>query len=113
MSTTGKRVGVFASSGIASVALVHWGGSAPAENRSGRNRKPVAAADPESLAREIAERFGAPSRIVDGSLRVEIANGHRFIAEVGEAFPGSIRSVALHKPTLEDVFLDETGVSIC
>ena len=69
MSTTGKRVGVFASSGIASVALVHWGASAPAENRSGHNRKPVAAADPESLAREIAERFGAPSRIADGASR--------------------------------------------
>jgi ABC-2 type transport system ATP-binding protein len=46
-------------------------------------------------------------------LRVEIANGHRFITEVVEAFPGAIQSVALHKPTLEDVFLDETGVSIC
>ena len=44
---------------------------------------------------------------------MEIANGHRFIAEAVEAFPGSIRSVALHKPTLEDVFLDETGATIC
>jgi ABC-2 type transport system ATP-binding protein len=43
---------------------------------------------------------------------VEIGNGHRFVAEVVEAFPGAISSIALHKPTLEDVFLDETGVSI-
>ena len=34
----------------------------------------------------------------DGQVRVEIANGHRFIAEVVEAFPGAIDSVGLHKP---------------
>lgn len=44
--------------------------------------------------------------------RVEIANGHRFVAEAIEAFPGEIESIALHKPTLEDVFLDLTGTRI-
>jgi ABC-2 type transport system ATP-binding protein len=70
-------------------------------------------ADLAGMQEQLAARFGADSRIVDGALRVEIANGHRFITEVVEAFPGAIQSVALHKPTLEDVFLDETGVSIC
>jgi ABC-2 type transport system ATP-binding protein len=69
-------------------------------------------AEPAEMLNRLEERFGAPVKVVDGTLRVEIANGHRFIAEVVEAFPGAIRSVALHKPTLEDVFLDETGVSI-
>jgi ABC-2 type transport system ATP-binding protein len=41
-----------------------------------------------------------------------MANGHRFITEVVEAFPGSIESVGLHKPTLEDVFLRETGAAL-
>jgi len=45
-------------------------------------------------------------------VRVEIPNGHRFIAEVVEAFPGAIESVGLHKPTLEDVFVKETGAHI-
>ncbi len=67
------------------------------------------AADTDSLRERVAQRFGAESTVMDGFLRVEIANGHRFVAEVVEAFPGAIRSVALHKPTLEDVFLDETG----
>jgi ABC-2 type transport system ATP-binding protein len=70
-------------------------------------------ADLAGMQEQLAARFDADSRIVDGTLRVEIANGHRFITEVVEAFPGAIQSVALHKPTLEDVFLDETGVSIC
>ncbi|HSW49995.1 MAG TPA: ATP-binding cassette domain-containing protein [Bryobacteraceae bacterium] len=68
--------------------------------------------DAEEMRARLSERFAVQPMIVDGALRVEIANGHRFITEAVEAFPGAIRSVALHKPTLEDVFLDETGASI-
>jgi len=70
------------------------------------------AGDPAVVREEILRRFGASATLVNGSLRVEIGNGHRFIAEVVEAFPGVVQSVALHKPTLEDVFLDETGVRL-
>jgi ABC-2 type transport system ATP-binding protein len=68
--------------------------------------------DTKSLAQGIAARFGYVPVVRDGQVRVEIPNGHRFIAEVVEAFPGSIESVGLHKPTLEDVFVRETGASI-
>jgi len=70
------------------------------------------AKDATALAREIRRNFGVPVSQVNGTLRVEIENGHRFITDVVEAFPGRIDSVALHKPTLEDVFLDETGARI-
>ncbi len=70
------------------------------------------ARDAQALAAEIRRQFGAPVTRVNGTLRVEIENGHRFITDVVEAFPGRIDSVALHKPTLEDVFLDETGARI-
>jgi ABC-2 type transport system ATP-binding protein len=69
-------------------------------------------ADPAGLGEKIESRFRVRPASVDGTLRVEIANGHRFITEVVEAFPGSIESVALHKPTLEDVFLRETGATL-
>jgi ABC-2 type transport system ATP-binding protein len=68
--------------------------------------------DAESLAGGIRQRFGATVSARDGQVRVEIANGHRFIAEVVEAFPGAVDSVGLHKPSLEDVFVRETGASI-
>ncbi len=68
--------------------------------------------DPESVKKLLAGRFGVQALAVDSTLRVEIDNGHKFAADVVEAFPGVIRSVAFHKPTLEDVFLDETGVTI-
>ncbi len=67
-------------------------------------------AEPARILDQIEQRLGVRgSASENGSVRVEIGNGHRFIAEVVEAFPGAIQSVALHKPTLEDVFLDETG----
>jgi ABC-2 type transport system ATP-binding protein len=69
-------------------------------------------ADPVGLSGRIEARFGVQPASVDGTLRVEMADGHRFIAEVVEAFPGAIESVGLHKPTLEDVFLRETGAGL-
>jgi ABC-2 type transport system ATP-binding protein len=69
-------------------------------------------ANTTALAEGIEQRFGLSPKLADGQVRVEIENGHRFITEVVEAFPGVIDSVALHKPTLEDVFVRETGASI-
>jgi len=65
-----------------------------------------------NLVASMAERFRVRPQVVDGRIRVEIPNGHRFAAEAVEAFPGRIHSVAMHRPTLEDVFLDETGEHI-
>lgn len=93
--------------------VVAEGTPAELKSRIGGDVVVLDVSDPEGFRGRLTARFGAETKIADGQVRVEIANGHRFIAEVVEAFPGAIRSVALHKPTLEDVFLDETGVSIC
>jgi ABC-2 type transport system ATP-binding protein len=69
-------------------------------------------AEPGKMLDEVERKLGVRASVADGALRIEIANGHRFIAAAVEAFPGEIRSVALHMPTLEDVFLDETGARI-
>jgi ABC-2 type transport system ATP-binding protein len=70
------------------------------------------AEDGESLAAKMRARFGIVPSVVGKQVRVEMPNGHRFITEVVEAFPGEIDSVGLHKPTLEDVFVKETGAAI-
>jgi ABC-2 type transport system ATP-binding protein len=70
------------------------------------------AGDPQALASRIATRFDVSPSVMETRVRVEIPNGHRFITEVVEAFPGAVESVSLHKPTLEDVFVRETGASI-
>jgi ABC-2 type transport system ATP-binding protein len=64
---------------------------------------------PQPLAEQISKRFGIEARVLDGSVRVERANGHKFIAELVEAFPGQIDAISIHKPTLEDVFIHRTG----
>ncbi len=93
-------------------ALVAEGTPAELKSRIGGDVVVLHVAEPASMQQRIEARLGVRAVPVDGTLRVEIGNGHRFITEVVEAFPGAIESVALHKPTLEDVFLDETGASI-
>jgi ABC-2 type transport system ATP-binding protein len=64
---------------------------------------------PDSLAHRIEQRFGGTATVLDGKVRMERKEGHRFITDVVEAFPGEIQSVSVSKPTLEDVFIDRTG----
>ena len=92
--------------------LVTEGSPGELRARIGGDMVVLESSEAESLAKRIAARFGKPAVAMDGRVRVEIENGHRFIAEVVEAFPGAIDSVGLHKPTLEDVFVKETGVAI-
>lgn len=64
---------------------------------------------PESLAERIRARFGVQAAVLAGKVRLERENGHRFITDVVEAFPGEIQSVSVSKPSLEDVFIHRTG----
>ena len=64
---------------------------------------------PESLAERIRARFPVEAAVLAGKVRIERENGHRFLTDVVEAFPGEIQSVSVSKPTLEDVFIHRTG----
>ena len=92
--------------------IVAQGSPAELRARIGGDVVVLESGEAESLAAGIRQRMGATATARDGRVVVEIANGHRFIAEVVEAFPGSVDSVGLHKPSLEDVFVRETGASI-
>ncbi len=65
--------------------------------------------DPESLAARMCERFHVDAKVLQGQVRLERENGHRFITDVVEAFPGEIEAISVSKPTLEDVFIHRTG----
>ncbi len=92
--------------------VVAEGSPAELRARIGGDVVVLETADPAALAPRVEARFALRPSILNGTLRVEIDNGHRFITAVVEAFPGLIQSVALHKPTLEDVFVRETGAWI-
>jgi ABC-2 type transport system ATP-binding protein len=66
-------------------------------------------AQPEILAEKIFSRFGLAAQVISGKVRLEKEQGHRFVTEVVEAFPGEIESLSVSKPNLEDVFIHRTG----
>lgn len=65
--------------------------------------------NPEQLANAITERLAIGTQVIDGRVRLELADGHLWISQLVEAFPGRIRSITLSQPTLEDVFIARTG----
>jgi ABC-2 type transport system ATP-binding protein len=92
--------------------IVAQGSPTELRSRIGGDVVVLEAGNTAALAGGIKQRFGVEPTVMNGHVRVEIQNGHRFITEVVEAFPGAVGSVGLHKPTLEDVFVRETGASI-
>ena len=65
--------------------------------------------DSQNLAHRVRERFNLSVQVLDSQVRLERENGHKFIAEIVEAFPGEVQAVSVSKPTLEDVFIHRTG----
>ncbi len=89
--------------------LVAIGTPADLKRQIGGDVISVETPDPDALGKQIETRFGAPVQIVDGFLRIERERGHEFIPQLVSSFPGQISSVTLGKPTLEDVFIKQTG----
>ncbi len=69
----------------------------------------VRCADAAGLGERLGARFKTTAEVVDGTLRLEVANGHAMVPEMIEAFPGEIDSITVGRPTLEDVFVHVTG----
>ncbi len=65
--------------------------------------------EPHPFSEAIQQRFGGNPRVIDNTVRFECTQGHEFIPQLVEAFPGRIDTITLSKPTLEDVFIKKTG----
>ena len=83
----------------------------PAELRSeiGGDVIMLETAGPAALATAIQQRFHIAATVLDGRVRMEIHDGLKFVTALAEAFPGTIQSVSISKPTLDDVFISRTG----
>ncbi len=68
--------------------------------------------DAAGLARQIKQQFGGDPRAADGLVVLDRPGGAEFVPQVVEAFPGLVASVAVQRPTLDDVFLKLTGRAI-
>lgn len=69
----------------------------------------IRTSDAATLSADIERQLKVTAKVVDGSVRLEQANGHQWIPRLVEAFPDRIDSITLGKPTLEDVFIHFTG----
>lgn len=65
--------------------------------------------DPASVLAILAQSFQIEAKVVEGSVRFSVVEGHKLVARLFEALPGKIQSITLGKPTLEDVFIARTG----
>ena len=65
--------------------------------------------DASNLAQAIQQEFRIATSVLDGKVRLERKDGHKFVTQVMEAFPGRIDSISVSKPNLEDVFIARTG----
>jgi ABC-2 type transport system ATP-binding protein len=67
------------------------------------------AKDSEKLAGKIRTLFRVDTHVLEQQVRIEKNQGHRFVTDLVEAFPGEIDAVSIAKPSLEDVFIRRTG----
>ena len=65
--------------------------------------------DGNRLAAEIRNRFAIDAQVVDGSVRLEQPAAGPWIARLVEAFPRELTAITWAQPTLEDVFINQTG----
>jgi ABC-2 type transport system ATP-binding protein len=65
--------------------------------------------DAAALAQKIANRFIVSPSVLGNTVRLEREQGHKFVTDVVEAFPGLVEGISVAKPSLEDVFIQHTG----
>jgi ABC-2 type transport system ATP-binding protein len=69
--------------------------------------------DDDARAREeIRSALGLEAEVRDGALRIETAHGDEVVPRLVRAVSVGINSIAVHRPTLDDVFIKLTGRAI-
>jgi ABC-2 type transport system ATP-binding protein len=97
------------------IAIMHQGQlaalDAPSALRAsvGGDAITIRSKESDRLAADIEQRFNLQPMVVEGSVRLELPDGHQWVSRLVEAFPDRIQSITLGKPTLEDVFIHVTG----
>jgi ABC-2 type transport system ATP-binding protein len=69
----------------------------------------VRTAQPDELAEDLRVKLGLEPWVLGGVVRLEKADGHTLVAQLIESFPSLVDSITVGKPSLEDVFIHQTG----
>jgi ABC-2 type transport system ATP-binding protein len=78
----------------------------------GRDRVTLHTDDDEAAIVALKERFDISAAVHDGAVTLSVADGEQFVPRLFAELGQPIRSVAVARPTLDDVYLAYTGSTI-
>jgi ABC-2 type transport system ATP-binding protein len=78
----------------------------------GADRIVVATDDDDAALTALRDHFGIEATVAEGALTFHVAAGHAFVPRLFADLGVGITSVAVSRPTLDDVFLRYTGSTI-
>src|SRR4051795_1265104 len=78
----------------------------------GADRVVLGTADDEAALAALADRFGIDATVAEGAVTFHVAEGEAFVPRLFAELGVDITSVAVSRPTLDDVFMRYTGSTI-
>ena len=78
----------------------------------GKDRVQISTADDPAAVAALKEKFELDAKMVEGLVTFSVAEGAAFVPQLFEKLGIAIKSVAVARPTLDDVFLNFTGTSL-
>jgi ABC-2 type transport system ATP-binding protein len=78
----------------------------------GADRVVVGTNDDDAALAALRDRFGIEATVVEGAVTFFIASGEAFVPRLFAELGVGITSVAVSRPTLDDVFMRYTGSTI-
>ena len=78
----------------------------------GTDRVTIHTDDDEAAIERLRERFELDAQVIEGAVVFGVLSGEEFVPRLFAEFGLPIRSVAISRPTLDDVFMSYTGTTI-
>jgi ABC-2 type transport system ATP-binding protein len=78
----------------------------------GADRVSLGTADADAAIAALLDRFGIEAAVAEGAVTFHVENGGEFVPRLFAELDVAITSVAVSRPTLDDVFMRYTGTTI-
>jgi ABC-2 type transport system ATP-binding protein len=78
----------------------------------GADRVVLGTADDDAALEALRDRFGIDASVAEGAVTFHVENGEAFVPRLFAELDVAITSVAVSRPTLDDVFMRYTGTTI-
>jgi len=78
----------------------------------GADRVVLGTADDDAALAALQDRFGIEAAVAEGAVTFHVENGEAFVPRLFAELTVGITSVAVSRPTLDDVFLRYTGTTL-